>query len=75
MPQVCEFRYEGCTGGFMLTPAHSMKRRFIQTESDYREIGIACINCHRILDEKMTHETMRAEVLRVIRLRSSQPTG
>jgi hypothetical protein len=72
-PQVCEFRYEGCTVGFMLTPAHSRKRRHIQTKEDYFEIAIACLNCHRILDEKMNHETMRAEVLRAIANRKTSP--
>lgn len=69
-PQICEFRFEGCTVTYMLTPAHSMKRRFIQTEAQYREIAIACLNCHRILDERMSHDEMRTAVKDAIQRRS-----
>lgn len=58
-------------GGYMLTPAHSRKQRFIQTKEQYFEIAIACIPCHKILDEKMTHEEMYQAVLNAITRRQS----
>lgn len=66
---ICEFRFTGCLVTWGLTPAHSMKRRFIQTEEQYREMAVACLNCHRILDEKMTHKEMKQAVLDAIRSR------
>lgn len=46
----CEFGYEGCWGGNGLTPAHSLKRRNITTPDQLKEVALACIVCHQLLD-------------------------
>lgn len=66
----CEFRFKDCTDRENLSLAHSMKRRFLgkgeERERLIREVGVACLNCHRELDERMTHEQMATAVRGVI---------
>lgn len=62
----CEFRYDGCMQTFGQALAHSRKRRFITSKSEYWEVGLACIQCHKQLDERMSHEEMESEVKRII---------
>lgn len=66
----CEFGIsEQCTPLNFLSFAHSLKRRFIETEEQLRECGLACFACHQILDERMTHDEMFATVRGVIESR------
>jgi hypothetical protein len=65
----CEFLFRGCTRTMFLTPAHSRKRREIENEEQLREVAVACVNCHRKLDEEMSHEEMWRHVTRVRELR------
>ncbi len=51
-------------GGF-LTPAHSKKRRMMKG-NDIFAVALACVNVHRILDERMTHKEMEVAVMRAI---------
>lgn len=62
----CEFGFEGCTPFSSATLAHSRKRRFCKTDADLAEVAVACIPCHRVLDEQMSHEEMYQTVRRVI---------
>lgn len=62
----CEFRYEGCMGTFGQALAHSRKRRYITSKEQYWEVGLACVQCHKKLDEQMSHEEMESEVKRII---------
>lgn len=62
----CEVRFDGCVGSFGLAPAHSRKRRLIETREQYFEVVAACQKCHEILDQNMSHETMEATVKSII---------
>jgi len=64
----CECGYEGCTGQ-PDTWAHGRKRRLLRPGELERFAVVACVNCHRKLDEQMSHEEMAAEVDRIIQLR------
>lgn len=68
----CEIRFDGCFGTYGLAPAHSRKRRLIENKEQYFEVVAACLHCHRILDEKMSHEAMEIKVKEVIKNRESQ---
>ncbi len=65
---ICEFRFKGCyydaSGGF----AHCRKRRKLE-EGEIWHVGISCLHCHTILDEKMSHEEMHTAVHEVIEKR------
>lgn len=65
----CEVQLPGCERTMNLTPAHSRKRSKIETKEQYFEVVCACGNCHRLLDEKMSHEEMEQAVKSVIRNR------
>lgn len=69
----CEFGFDGCTRNDYLSLAHSMKRRFLGSGDDrkwrIREVALACWNCHRILDEVMSHEEMAEAVREAIAAR------
>lgn len=65
----CEFHYHGCMRTFGLALAHSRKRRFITSKEQYWEVGLACVKCHEVLDNWMSHEEMEAEVKRIIQRR------
>jgi hypothetical protein len=43
-----------------------MKRRFIKSDEQLREVCLACQSCHQVLDERMTHEQMLTTVREVI---------
>jgi hypothetical protein len=65
----CEVRGQHCTGADDLTWAHGRKRRELK-EGELEEFAVvACRNCHRPLDEDMSHDEMAAEVTRIIGLR------
>lgn len=66
----CEVRLKGCWGTYGLSPAHSRKRRKIETKEQYFEVVAACGFCHRFLDEKMSHEEMEQTVKAVIQQRT-----
>jgi len=63
---VCEFRFDGCMPTFGLALAHSRKRRMIENREQYFEVGLACQQCHRQLDEKMSHSDMEQAVKDII---------
>jgi hypothetical protein len=65
----CERRGPHCTGMENLTWAHGRKRRELLGGELERFAIVCCVNCHRELDEQMTHEEMAAEVDRLIQLR------
>ena len=66
----CELRISpDCKRDSWLSFAHSRKRRFITTEEQLREVGLACIPCHVELDERMSHEEMEEAVLKAIHRR------
>lgn len=65
----CEARLPGCTGGLYLTPAHSRKRRFIETAEQYAEIAWLCTNCH-LKAERMPHEEMEKFICGLIEART-----
>lgn len=68
----CEFRFEGCWGDASGGLAHAVKRRFISRTAEagapehLETVAVACIPCHRRLDEQMSHELMREAVMAVI---------
>lgn len=64
--EFCEVRLDGCFGTYGLHPAHSLKRRFIDTKEKFFEVVAACGYCGAYLDEKMSHEEMEATVKRII---------
>jgi hypothetical protein len=65
----CEVRGSHCTGAEDLTWAHGRKRREL-LEGELETFAIvACRNCHRPLDEELTHAEMAAEVSRIHGLR------
>lgn len=70
--EYCEFRFPGCFGTYGLAPAHSKKRRFIDSKEEYFEVAAACLHCHRELDEKMSHSDMKQAVKDAIRRRDVQ---
>ena len=61
----CEFDFIPHECSQNVTPAHSKKRRMM-SGTDIYHIGIACLNVHRILDERMSHEDMESAVMRAI---------
>lgn len=61
----CELGWEGCTGSFATTFAHSLRRRHIQTPSEMEEVIVACQSCHSKLDAQ-GEEPAREMVLRTI---------
>lgn len=61
----CEFGFIPHECGGFLTPAHSKKRRLMRGP-DIFAVSMACVNVHRILDERMTHEQMEIAVMRAI---------
>lgn len=62
----CEIRLPGCFGTYGLAPAHSRKRREIETKEQYFEVIAACTFCHNFLDQQMSHEQMERTVKEVI---------
>lgn len=60
---VCELRLPGCSYNNYLSFAHSKKRREIHGE-EIREVVLACINCHTVI-ERMSHDEMY-EIVRLI---------
>jgi hypothetical protein len=66
---VCEVRFKGCWGTYGLAPAHSRKRRKIESKDQYFEVVAACQFCHRKLDEQMPQDEMEAAVKRIIEQR------
>ena len=65
----CELGYKGCWHTNALSFAHSMKRRKIQTQEELEEVVLACIPCHKILEEKPAPK-MLEEVREKIRARN-----
>jgi hypothetical protein len=62
----CEVRFKGCWGTYGLAPAHSRKRRKIESKDQYFEVVAACLYCHRKLDEQMSQDEMEATVKQII---------
>jgi hypothetical protein len=58
----CEFGYSDCTGALFLSHAHVAKRRELLAGELETAAAVACFNCHRKLDEGMSHTEMRAAV-------------
>jgi hypothetical protein len=71
-PEYCEVRFQGCFGTYGLAPAHSRKRRKIESKAQFFEVVAACLFCHRQMDEKMSHDEMESTVQRIIKQRESQ---
>lgn len=67
----CEVALDGCWQTFGLAPAHSRKRRKIETRDQYFEVVAACQFCHKAMDEQMSHEDMEATVKAIIENRST----
>lgn len=68
----CERRGRNCTGTENLTWAHGRKRDELR-EGELEHFAIVCcVNCHREMDEGMSHEEMAAEVRRIINLRDGR---
>lgn len=65
----CELRFPDCMGTFGLALAHSKKRRYIYTKSDYWSVVLACQKCHEVLDLRMSHEDMETTVKEIIESR------
>lgn len=65
----CERRGPNCTGTEQLTWAHGRKRSELKAGELESFAIICCVNCHREMDEGMSHEGMAAEVSRIIALR------
>lgn len=72
-------RCEKCRADNFLGFAHAVKRRFL---SRYAEIGspehietvaLLCNPCHDIIELRMSHEEMKAEIMRIISARKQQP--
>lgn len=59
----CE--WPGCGTGLFITPAHSKKRRLIQTEEEYAEIAWLCQK-HHLDIEVLPHEEMERIVKEII---------
>jgi len=62
-------RCEVCYGTFALSFAHSKKRRFLQTEEDWREVALLCQPCHEKI-EFSGHEEMYNAIIKIIGDRS-----
>ncbi len=56
----CEFRYPLCQGGYMLSFAHGKKRRNLVGDELEKFVGLACQNCHTLLELKPEKEMERA---------------
>jgi hypothetical protein len=56
---------EMCGGSFALSFAHSLKRRFITTDEQLREVALLCQACHTQV-EHSGHENMRDAITRII---------
>ena len=67
----CELRFKGCWGTYGLAPAHSKRRRLIETKEEYFEVVAACKFCHDTLDQKMSHEECLNTVRAAIRRRAN----
>jgi hypothetical protein len=59
---------EECGSTFHLTYAHSMKRRFIQTDQQMKEVALLCLNCHDRI-EHLPHSEMYQKITEIIALR------
>lgn len=68
--EYCEVRFSVCVGSFGGALAHSKKRRFILTKEDYFEVCYACVKCHEVLDNKMSHYEMEVTVKEIIAKRN-----
>lgn len=62
----CERRGRRCTGTEQLTWAHGRKRRELRDGELESFVIVCCVNCHREMDEGMSHEEMANEVARII---------
>jgi hypothetical protein len=43
---------ERCGNKFGLTFAHSLKRRFIQTDEQMKEVAVLCVPCHQFVERQ-----------------------
>jgi len=74
----CEFRYFNCSGDARGGLAHAVKRRKLRscaaTGSPWHieTVARACRNCHRRLDEQMSHDEMREAVMGAIENREDR---
>jgi 5-methylcytosine-specific restriction endonuclease McrA len=46
----CELRLPGCRFDDQLSFAHRVKRRFINTEEELRNVILVCIPCHNVME-------------------------
>jgi hypothetical protein len=68
----CELRLnDECLGNLFLTCCHSMKRRFIKTDEQMREVCLACVKCHEAV-EFLPSEKMYKIVTETIKNRGNQ---
>lgn len=68
----CEAGYVGCAGGLYLGFAHSLRRAWIKTDAEKREVALLCSSCHQITDCG-SHEEVAARVRAIIAAREVQP--
>lgn len=65
----CELKIPNmCLGSFALGLAHSKKRMYIKTEADMREVVLACVACHEVI-ENMPKAMMEEIVKKTILMR------
>jgi hypothetical protein len=68
----CEFGFKDCRVDNGLTHAHVAKRRKLQPGELETKAALACLVCHRVLDEEMTHAEMRTAVEGALRQRAER---
>lgn len=61
---------EGCGSTFNLSFAHRLKRRFIVTEDELRQVALLCVPCHQTI-EQLTHSEMFAFINQLIEKREA----
>jgi len=52
-------RCEKCKSGMYLSFAHRLKRRFIHTDEELRQVALLCTTCHNVIERKSHAEMFR----------------
>ena len=63
-------RCEMCNSGMYLSFAHRLKRRFIHTDEEMRQVALLCVTCHAVIERK-SHAEMFEIVTTLIRDRQA----
>lgn len=71
----CELGWPQCYHNNYLTWGHGRKRRFLSGNELKTLVILVCQNCHKTLDEEMTHEEMYDTVIAVIEKRNLRLSG